>query len=219
VEGRTKAAAQQLCTTLNEVQRAEVNTVCTDMWEPFIEAAQEHFINALHCHDNFHLVSYLNKAVDKVRRREVKEFDALKRTKYLWLKDTANFTELQRLRFEVVNNCNYEVSRAWRIKENFRDIVFRQPYAIAEGLYEQWVRDARQAGIKEIIEVVDMFERHREGIINAITTGCNNARAERVNGAIQEIKTIGRGYRKTANFRTAILFWNGNLNLYPHKNL
>jgi transposase len=61
-----------------------------------------------------------------------------------------------------------------------------------------------------------MFERHRTGIVNAIKTGANNARAERLNGAIQELKTIGRGYNNTANFRTAILFFHGNLDLFPH---
>jgi len=45
-----------------------------------------------------------------------------------------------------------------------------------------------------------MFDRHQNGIINAIQTGANNARAERVNGSIQELKTNGRGYRKTENF-------------------
>ncbi len=54
-----------------------------------------------------------------------------------------------------------------------------------------------------------------KGIINAIETGANNARAERINGAIQELKTRGRGYRKTENFRIAILFFNGNLKMFP----
>jgi len=54
-------------------------------------------------------------------------------------------------------------------------------------------------------------------IINAIETGANNARAERLNGAIQELKTIGRGYRNTKNFIAAIMFFYGNLNLRSHK--
>jgi transposase len=61
-----------------------------------------------------------------------------------------------------------------------------------------------------------MFERHEHGIINAMKTGANNARAERLNGAIQELKSIGRGYRNTDNFRIAILFFHGNLDLFPH---
>ena len=152
-------------------------------------------------------------AVDKVRRREVRTQEELKRTKYLFLKDKLNFTEKQRIKFEAISTGNYLVSRAWQIKENFRDIQFRQDRAEAISMYAYWRMDARNAKIKEIDEVVEMFDRHQKGIINAIQTGANNARAERINGSIQEIKTIGRGYRKTENFRIAILFFHGNLNM------
>ena len=80
--------------------------------------------------------------------------------------------------------------------------------------YNRWRTDAKNSNIKEITEVVKMFDRHQKGIINAIQTGANNARAERLNGAIQELKTRGRGYRRTESFRIAILFFNGNLNLF-----
>jgi transposase len=78
-----------------------------------------------------------------------------------------------------------------------------------------WMR--LKAHIKEITEVVEMFERHRKGIINAIETGANNGKAERLNGSIQELKTVGRGYRKTENMRIATLFHYGNLSFFPHK--
>jgi len=38
-----------------------------------------------------------------------------------------------------------------------------------------------------------------------------------LNGSIQELKTIGRGYRKTENFRIAILFFHGKLKLFPQQ--
>ena len=40
---------------------------------------------------------------------------------------------------------------------------------------------------------------------------------KRLNGKIQEIKLAGRGYRTFENFRSAILFFHGNLDLYPLK--
>jgi len=40
--------------------------------------------------------------------------------------------------------------------------------------------------------------------------------AERLNGKIQEIKTIGRGYATFENFRSALLFFYGGIDLYPH---
>lgn len=219
VEGRTKESVDKLCKEgLSEAQRDDVKTICTDMWDPFIYGAKSYFKNSLHCHDNFHLVGYLNKAVDKIRRREVKTQDELKKSKYLFLKDKLNFTETQRLKFEAIRKGNYEVSRAWQVKENFRDIQFKQDRAQAISMYAYWRMDAKHTNIKEMNEVVEMFDRHQDGIINAIQTGANNARAERVNGSIQELKSIGRGYRKTENFRNAILFFHGNLDLISQEN-
>lgn len=187
------------------------------MWEADIYGAKTYFPAALHSYDNFHVVGYLNKAVDKVRWREVKTQAVLKQTRYIFLKDKTNLSEKQKLKFESIKELNFEVSKAWQIKENFRDIQFKQPREEALSLYETWVADALEGNIKEINEVVEMFERHREGIINAIETGANNGKAERLNGSIQELKTVGRGYRKTENMRIAILFHHGNLSLFPHK--
>jgi transposase len=217
-EGRTKESVKNLCTTaLTEYQRGKVETICTDMWDAYIHAAKTYFSKAKHCHDNFHLVGYLNKAVDKVRRREVKVHEELKHTKYIYLKDQMNLTEKQRIKFESIKGANYQVSRAWQIKENFRDIQFKQTSQEALALFMRWRQDAVNAKIPEITAIVEMFDRHIKGIVNAIETGANNARAERLNGAIQELKTIGRGYRNTDNFITAILFFHGNLNLHSHK--
>ena len=218
VEGRSDESVDELCqTALTAEQRSDVKTVCTDMWHPYIKGVNTYFSEALHCHDNFHIVGYLNKAVDKCRRREVKKHDELKRTKYLFLKDKMNLTDEQYVKFESIKNANYEASKAWRIKENFRDILFMQPMEQAITLYGMWRRDALRANIKEINEVIAMFDRHENGIINALITGANNARAERLNGSIQELKIIGRGYNNTQNFRIAILFFHGNLDLDPHK--
>lgn len=86
---RAKSVDNLYTKALTEEQHNSVETVCTDMWEPFIDGAVKYFPNASHCHDLYHCVTYLNDAVDKVRKREVKEFKELRSTKYLWLKDTS----------------------------------------------------------------------------------------------------------------------------------
>ncbi len=43
-------------------------------------------------HDKFHLIKYLNEAIDKVRRREVKQHTQLKESRYVMLNIEANFT-------------------------------------------------------------------------------------------------------------------------------
>ncbi len=70
--------------------------------------------------------------------------------------------------------------------------------------------------VKEVMKIADMFNSHFDGVCNALWNPQSNAKAERINGKIQEIKTIGRGYRTFENFRVAFLFFCGGLDLYPH---
>lgn len=218
-EGRKEESVDVLCGFgLTDYQREQVKTISTDMWKPYIYGAKQYFPNALHCHDNFHLVKYLNGAVNDVRRRETKHSKELKNSKFFFLKGKERLTNKQYFQFDAIKNGNYEVSRAWLVKENFRDIQFKQESKMdALELYGLWRKDAIARQIPEITNVVEMFERHSSGIVNAIFTGASNAKAERLNGAIENLKRIGRGYRNFKNLRTVILFFHGNLN-FSHEN-
>ena len=214
--GRRAKSVDNLCTkALTEEQHNSVETVCTDMWEPFIDGAVKYFPNASHCHDLYHCVTYLNDAVDKVRKREVKKFKELRSTKYLWLKDKSKYTPNDRRRFDMLENAEYQVSQAWKVKELFRDLLRLNYHGDMEayGMLGDWMADALQYNIEEINGVVFMFKRHLKGIIRAMVTGANNGKAERTNGSIQEIKTIGRGYGTAERYRIAILFFYGGLDI------
>ncbi len=74
VEHRTLEACQTLLDrALSEEERKQVKTLSIDMWEAFLSVAKEKLPNAEIVHDRFHLIKYLNEAIDKVRRREVKD--------------------------------------------------------------------------------------------------------------------------------------------------
>lgn len=216
--GRKKESVEKVIdSTFNKGQQAKIQSVTTDMWEAYINTVKEKLSKADLCHDKFHLVKYLNEAVDQVRRKEVKTQEALKKTKYIWLKDKINLTENQRIVFEAINATNYQTAQAWRIKENFRDITFNQPMMAGYYIYNRWSDNAKKSKIAPIVKVAEMFDRHKAGIVNAMTLGKNNSMAERLNGKIQEIKISGKGYRRFENFRSAILFFHGKLNLYPQE--
>lgn len=63
-----------------------------DMWPAFISCIKETLPNADISHDNFHISKYLNKGVDTVRKEEEKKNEALKNTKYIFLKNNENWT-------------------------------------------------------------------------------------------------------------------------------
>ena len=82
-------------------------------------------------------------------------------------------------------------------------------------LFCNWGAYALDSSIKEMIKVAKIFNNHLKGVCNAMVESFSNAMAERLNGKIQEIKTVARGYRTFKNFRSAILFFHGGLQLKP----
>jgi transposase len=218
-EGRdTDSVNQLISSTFTKEQRQSINTVSMDMWKVFINSVKINCPNAEIVHDKFHLIAYLNKSIDQVRRREVKYNDALIDSRYAILKNEENLTEKQREKFELIESANFEVSKVWHIRENFKELFeCYNEEKEAEHLLINWAQDSFMHGIREVNKVIMMFLSHSKGVINALISNLNNAMAERLNGKIQEVKLIGRGYRRFENFRSAILFFHGGLDLYPQK--
>lgn len=60
--------------------------------------------------------------MDQVRRREVKQHDEIKHSRYALLKYEANRTATQEDIFQTVQKLNLQVSIAWRLREDFKAI-------------------------------------------------------------------------------------------------
>lgn len=111
-----ESVKQLLLSTFSKEQRQSVNTASMDMWKAYINSVQATCPNAEIVHDKYHLIAYLNKSMDMVRRREVKYNDALIDSRYAILKNEGNLTEKQREKFDLIKSANFEVSRQRGLK-------------------------------------------------------------------------------------------------------
>jgi transposase len=214
----TESTKNLLYATFTEAQAKNICSVSMDMWKPYLKAINEVLPDAEIVHDRFHLVKYLNESMDKVRRRESVEEKILKDSRYALLKNEQNMTKAQKAKFKLIKESNLEVTKVWNIRENFKNIFgVNQNDSDAELLLINWATDSFMNGIKEVNKVILMFLSHMKGVVNAMISSYSNAMAERLNGKIQEVKLCSRGYRTFKNFRSAILFFHGGLDLYPHK--
>jgi len=217
-QGRTKDATQKLITdTLTSAQRADIKAISMDMWEAFITVAGELLPSADIVHDKFHIVQYLKDAVDKVRRKEVKTEPILINGKYTVLKNQENLTEKQQVQFDQIMDANLKTAQAWAYAETFKTVYESRTMSEAYAHFDMWLDKVRSSTLTAMKKVADMLENHTKGIVNYVKHKITNAKTERLNGKIQNLKNVGRGYRSFENFRSAILFFNGNLALYSHK--
>jgi transposase len=221
VEDRTEEAAESLLETLPEEKRTDIAAVAVDMWEPYLSAIGTRLPNAEIVHDKYHIVSYLTKMVDEVRRQERKELkkagddDLLKGTRYTWLRNPENWTEDDEATFEELKALGLKVSRAWSIKETFMEIWDYVYEKSARNFFDSWYWWATHSRLKPVIKVAKTLKRHIENILTYLRHPITNAAAEGLNSKIQVVKSAARGFRNFENYRIAILFHCGKLELYP----
>jgi transposase len=220
VADRTAAATDALWETLTVEQKASIEAVAVDMWEPFLQTIQKQVPEADIVHDKFHVAKYLGEAVDKVRRQEHKELlaegdETLKGTRQLWLYNPQNFSAEQREEFSGLKDLQLKVARAWAAKELFSKFWQYQEAGWARRFFKDWFGWVSRSRLKPMIDVARMLKRHLENLLTYLEHQITNAVTEGLNSKIQSLKSAARGFRNFKNYRTRILFFCGKLNLQP----
>jgi len=149
--------------------------------------------------DRFHVMKQLTEAVDMVRKQEhailrKQGDDRLKKTKSMWLFSCENLPERYEESFEDLRESEQRTARAWHIKD--------------------WYAWAIRSELEPIKKAARKLQRHVTGIVDYRRVPCTHAVAEGLNGTIMAVKRMVGGFRNTENFKAAIDFYCGGLDLY-----
>lgn len=202
---------------------ASMQTITTDMWEPFIQAIRRCVEGADRkiCFDRFHVAQHFGMALDTVRSQEQRTLirsegsSPLVGTKFDWQRSSSRIDNRSRRAFMALSRLNLKTARAWRIKETASQLWDYRYRASAQKAWVQllgWIARCRLEPVKKVGRLV---RRYLWGILNAIIARATNAMAEAKNARIQRIKRMACGFRNRGRFRMAILFHLGDLNLMP----
>ena len=218
IPGRTLEAATKLVDTLTVEQKTAVKAVAMDMGPANMSVARNSLPQAAIVHDRFHVVKYLNAALDQVRRTEHRELsragdDTLKGSKYNGLKTYADGRSSEAVSFRALHQLNLKTSRTWAIKTDFNEFWSYRYTAAAKRWFDAWSTHAMRSRIEPIKKVVKMLRRHEAGLLAYSGHRISNACAEGFNSAIHLIKANARGFRDFDNYRARILFHCGKLEM------
>lgn len=221
-EDRRKESLNEFWAQLTPEQRSGIKAVAMDMWEPFLESTRAGIPEADEkiAHDPFHLVRYMNKAVNDVRIEEhrhlMKEKDnRLSGSRFNWLHGFENLPEKARESFHKLSQQALKTARAWRLKEAFRWFWFVADEETAQGYFEEWYAWAARCRLEPVKKVAKMFKRHLKRILNFFKHGLTNGPIEGINNKIASLIKKAYGYRSFERFRNDVLFHLGQLDLYP----
>jgi len=208
---------------LTAAQRTQVEAIAMDMWEPYVQAtlAQIPDAAAKIVFDKFHIAKHLNEGVDRVRRAEQRELkqrgdERLTGTKYDWLRHPDRFTDEAWRAFHALRTGTLKVARAWALKETIVCLWDYRYVGAARKFFQRWYFWATHSRLRPMIEKARMLKSHLANVLTYLKHRITNATAEGLNSKIQWIRYTARGFRNRENFKTAIYFHCGGLDLYPH---
>lgn len=221
-EGRSKESVLQCLGRFSLNDLAEVEAVAMDMWQPFISTIGTVVADANEkiVFDRFHIVGHMNDAVDKVRRTENRTLLAagdsrLVGSKHMWLYGFENLPDKYSVDFAALRGSTLKTARAWAIKEALRPLWNQPTPDAGEQWWKGWYGWATRSRLPAVRKVAAMIKRHLPNVLSYFRHRITNAASESINSVIQMLKKRAFGYRSFENFRTAILFRCGGLDLYP----
>ncbi len=205
-EDRTSETLKAFFDYLGEDHCKKIEAVCCDMWAPYVDAIKEHLPNALLVFDKFHIVRHLLNAVDDVRKEEAKrlDLDLLKKTRYIWLKNPWNLTEIQKTKLSDLEKINLKVNRAYILKEAFRRFWDYSYPAWAKKYLDRWFWWATHSRLEPIRKFAWMIRRHQDDILNYFKVRIDNGAVEGLNNKAKSISHRAYGYRSAETFKLAL---------------
>jgi len=219
-EGRDKATLRRFFDQLGPIRCASITHVSADGADSIDEVIAERCPDAVRCADPFHVVTWANKALARVRidawnqARAIARTEpaplagwarrtqslpgrerarALKNSRFSLWKNPENLTEKQRARLAWIAIADPRLYRAYLLKEALR-LVFRMPPDQAAQALDRWIRWARRSRIPAFVELQRRITRHRDRILAAIEHRLSNGLVESVNTKIRLLTRVAFGF-------------------------
>ena len=156
--------------------KATIQRVCSDMYEGFVNAAQEQLPGAKIVIDRFHVAQAYRNCADTVRKRELKrlkqelsenEYEQLKGAMWPFRKSPTDLKEEEQQLLERLFTYSPKLKQAYQLREELTEI-FDSAYTKpgAKCAIRAWCKRVRQSGIKEFNSFLGTVETWIDKIAN-----------------------------------------------------
>lgn len=177
--------------------------ICSDMWPAYLKVIRLRAAKVIQILDRFHIMSMINKAIDRIRADEVRELKStrcepvLTNSRWLFLKRRENLSEGQHEKLADLLRYNLRIVRAYLLKEGFHRFWDYASPIWAGRFLDSWCTRVMRSRIKPLQKVVKSLRRHRHLMLNWF-----NAKAISV-GAVEGLNNKAKvTMRKSYGFRT-----------------
>lgn len=210
----TRFYEQQPDSTLETIE-----AVSMDVSKAFQAATRTHLPEATICFDPFHIMQWINRALDRVFAAAASGPNKVIMTSAQWrqtrwaLRTGENkLNDDKRKLVNQIARTNRHVGRAWTLKEQLRDLYrLEHEPDIARQLLKTWITAAKRSRIPSFTELGKRLQEHFEAVIAAVELGISNALIEGINAKIRLINARGYGHHSARTLTSMIYLCLGGL--------
>jgi transposase len=205
---RGKAVLDKFYKEIGSDECKKIKAVASDGARGFISSTKENARNALIVLDHFHVKKYLNDAVDKVRKEELKRARQENNSdlaqllhcnkRFILMQNKVTNKKLNLL--EKLSTLNQRVYHAMLLKEQFLSIYSSQDRKSAFASLREWIVAAIKSKIPSLVELGLKFFRKRHYILNFFICNITSAISEGINNKIKRLKRMAYGYKDIQYF-------------------
>ena len=188
-------------------KKVEIKYVATDLSAAFTASVFENCPNAVHVFDHFHVVKLMNEKLDDIRRnvynmeKDINKRKVLKGTRYLLLSNGEDiFDSNYKTRLDNALAMNEPLSKAYYQKEHLREIWSQVHKEDAERVLEDWVKQAQESKIPQLMKMSMTLLAHRRGILAWYDCHISTGKVEGINNKIKVMKRNAYGFRDDKYF-------------------
>lgn len=169
---RTIESFQGFFAVIGDRLAAQIEFVCSDMWQPYLDVIREKCSQALHILDRFHIVAKMNKALDEVRAAESRRIaqaghqPLLKKSRWCILKRKENLTPKQQHRLRDLLRYNLQTVRAYLLKEDFQQFWKYNSPTWAGMFLDFWCNQTMRSRIEPMKKIARSLRAHRPLLMN-----------------------------------------------------
>ena len=205
--------------------RHAITQASMDMSRAYQAGVRENCRNAQVVFDKFHVIGNAIKAVEQVRKAEIRSgqsgvWQALHKSQWIWRKNPENLTERQLQHLTKIKDKNLATAKAYQMRLVLQDIYRSDNAATARHRllvwcrWVRWVARSYQGSIfKSMLRMQQTIQDHLKGILAHWKCGLTNAFMEGLNSVFSATKRKARGYRSSVYLITMLYFIAGKLRL------
>ena len=212
-EGRNKDTLRMFFQALGESRSAVLTHVSADGAEWIHAVVKEHAPQAVLCLDPYHVVAWVTKALDKVRRRTLEQAGGGDRNaRWAVIKNPSALTPEQRGSLARIKTTNTALYRAYLLKEQLR-AVFAVKGQRGKALLAGWIAWARRSRLPEFVTLARTIQRFQQLIWNTLRHNLSNALSEATNTHIRALTKRAYGYHSPEALIAMAMLTRGGLTL------